>query len=67
MTGSPMYLSPQIKYNLDVMEGSKKGKKMEWDFFKSDVFSLGLTLLCTATLKNSSNLNVFQQHLDKRI
>jgi hypothetical protein len=50
MIGSPLYLSPQMRHNFDITEGVKRGEKVSWDFFKADVFSLGLTLLCAVSI-----------------
>ena len=69
LTGSPIYLSPQIvqhfeKTTYELRNGSKK---YEWDFFKSDVVSLGLTLLSATTLKSVQGLNQNQKELQRRL
>ena len=60
------------------MKDQKKGESLEidWDFFKSDVFSLGLTLLSAvlifflpfqATLKGAVNLNTNKKLMNQRL
>ena len=54
IVGTPNYMSPELFYNYKINNISKS-KYVNW--FKNDIFSLGLTLLHAITLKDVSNLN----------
>jgi hypothetical protein len=47
MIGTANFLSPQARRCYEVMTGNSEESLTQWDYFKSDVFSLGLTLLYT--------------------
>ena len=68
LTGTPLYLSPLLR------EGYMKSNAGEFginhDVYKSDVYSLGLTFLFMASLKdirNLSNLNNLQNNINARL
>lgn len=68
MIGTQNYLSPQARHTYNVMSGITEGESTEWDVFKSDVFSLGLTILSAATCHNVSAMwNLKQDVLNKEI
>mmetsp|Transcript_12999 Transcript_12999/g.1158 ORF Transcript_12999/g.1158 Transcript_12999/m.1158 type:complete len:95 (+) Transcript_12999:181-465(+) len=62
--GTVKYLSPELRYNYELMSNeeyvdSEHEKDLkEWDSYKSDVFSLGLTLLEAASLDTIINCNI---------
>ena len=68
LVGTPLYLSPLLNkaYNLPNFSENK----IDHDIFKSDVYSLGLTFLFMASLKdirNLSNLNNLQNNINARL
>ena len=63
-------MSPQLRYNLKQLRRKERNKIARYvpvDFFKSDVFSMGLTLLNACTLLGVDNLNTNKQALEERI
>ena len=68
MIGTQNYLSPQARHTYNVMSGITEGDPIEWDVFKSDVFSLGLTILSACTAHPVSALwNLKQDMLNKEL
>jgi len=59
LTGTPDYLSPTLNeaYTLYLM-GRSAEVRVKHNVFKSDLFSLGLTYLRMATLKDIRRLNL---------
>ena len=53
LVGSPNFLAPEVmeNYSLGIDNLSAK-KNRKWDYFKSDVFSLGLSILSAVKTKN---------------
>ena len=54
--GTPMYMSPEMK-RIYTSASTDLGQLGELDYFKSDVFSLGLVIYEVATLKDVMGLN----------
>lgn len=56
IAGTPMYLSPEIrKAYLETLSGYGRGN-LQYNPFKSDVYSLGLTFLYMASLRDFTNV-----------
>ena len=62
LVGTLDYMDPQLRkiYNDEEISEQEVG---EFDYFKNDVFSLGLTLLRACTLESISNCNTDRNFL----
>ena len=58
IAGTPMYLSPEVRKGYFKMIQGDSQSDFNHDPFKSDVYSLGLTFLYMASLKDCSDLLV---------
>ena len=70
LTGTPLYLSPILKQEYKTFNSTQTKRDIKHDPIKSDVFSLGVTLLFAATLKQPDDLiemGMLQQKLDQHI
>jgi serine/threonine protein kinase len=65
MIGTANFLSPQARRCYEVMTGNSEESLTQWDYFKSDVFSLGLTLLYTSTFKMVGLCNMKKDRLEE--
>lgn len=68
LTGTPLYLSPKLKYAF--LQPGMNSMTIDHDVFKSDVYSLGLTFLYMASLKDVRDLSQLadlQQNINRRI
>lgn len=59
IAGTPMYLSPEVRKGYFKMIHGESQSDFNHDPFKSDVYSLGLTFLYMASLKDCSDLLAF--------
>ena len=62
LTGSPSFLSPALKAQFE-----KGLKQVKHNQYKSDAFSLGLVILCAASLRDISGLNQDEAQKNFRI
>lgn len=70
LTGTPLYLSPILKREYKTFSTTQTKRDIHHDPVKSDVFSLGVTLIFAATLKQPDDLidmGMLQQKLDLHI
>lgn len=64
--GTVKYLSPELRYNYDILSEEVNEEDLgsfslkDWDSYKSDVYSLGLTLIEAATLESIVNYNLME-------
>ena len=56
LTGTPLYLSPKLR-DAFVRSGGQGAPNIEHDVYKSDVYSLGLTILYMASLASIKDLS----------
>mmetsp|Transcript_16579 Transcript_16579/g.2303 ORF Transcript_16579/g.2303 Transcript_16579/m.2303 type:complete len:110 (-) Transcript_16579:68-397(-) len=69
--GTVKYLSPELRYNYDILSGELENEEelvedtelKDWDSYKSDVFSLGLTLIEAANLDSIVNYNLSENKI----
>jgi serine/threonine protein kinase len=68
LMGTPMYLSPKLREAFS--RGNQISFNVEHDLYKSDVYSLGLTILYLASLnsvKDLCSIEFLQKKIDERI
>ena len=58
LVGSPIYMSPEIRAGFDEFRSGHTGPRVNYDPFKSDVWSLGITFLHMIKLEKPNLINL---------
>ena len=65
--GTPAFMSPQLRFNYKQLKKQEDENMIPVNFYKADVFSLGLTILNALSLESVANLNRSKNTLDERL